>query len=74
MNYKSYVSPLYIQSNFDGSNLFGTMKSCSRQRLFEPRKVTIGATPGVKMEIIVGYLFGVLYFKCMLCVLIRIAL
>ena len=25
------------------------------------------------MEIIVGYLFGVLYFKCMLCVLIRIA-
>ena len=25
------------------------------------------------MEIIVGYLFCVLYFKCMLCVLIRIA-
>ena len=25
------------------------------------------------MEIIVGYLFGVLYFKCMVCVLIRIA-
>ena len=24
------------------------------------------------MEIIVGYLFGVLYYKCMLCVLIRI--
>ena len=24
------------------------------------------------MEITVGYLFGVLYFKCMLCVLIRI--
>ena len=23
------------------------------------------------MEIIVGYLFGVLYFKCMSCVLIR---
>ena len=25
------------------------------------------------MDIIVGYLFSVLYFKCMLCVLIRIA-
>ena len=25
------------------------------------------------MEIIVGYLFGVIYRKCMLCVLIRIA-
>ena len=25
------------------------------------------------MEIIVGYLFGVLYYKCMMCVLIRIA-
>ena len=25
------------------------------------------------MEIIVGYLLGVLYFKCMLCVLVRIA-
>ena len=62
-----------IQSNFEGSNLFGTMKICSRQRLFERRKITIGATPGGIMEIIVGYLFGVLYFKCMLCVLIRIA-
>ena len=29
--------------------------------------------PGGIIEIIVGYLFGVLYYKCMLCVLIRIA-
>ena len=36
-------------------------------------EVTISATPGGTMEITVGYLFGVLYFKCMLCVLIRIA-
>ena len=39
----------------------------------EPRRVTISAIPGGIMEIIVGYLFGVLYYKCMLCVLIRIA-
>ena len=64
---------LLLQSNFNGSNPFGTMKVCSRQRLFEPRKVTIGAIPGGIIEIIVGYLFGVLYFKCMLCVLIKIA-
>ena len=64
--------PNELQSNFDGSNLFGTMKICSRLRLFEPRKVTIGATPGGIMETIVGYLFGVLYFKCMLCALIRV--
>ena len=62
-----------VQANFDGSNPFGTMKICSRQREFEPWKVTISATPGGTMEITVGYLFGVLYFKCMLCVLIRIA-
>ena len=66
------VSPVRIQSNFDGSNPFGTMKICSRQRLFEPRKVNISATPGGIMEIIVGYLFGVIYFKCMSCVHIRI--
>ena len=63
----------YIQSNFDGSNLFGTVKICSRQRLFKPRKVTVGASPGGIMDIIVGYLFGVIYFKCMLCERIRIA-
>ena len=62
-----------IQSNFDGSNSFGTMKICSRQRQFEPRRVTISAIPEGIMEIIVGYLFGVLYYKRMLCVLIRIA-
>ena len=43
------------------------------ENLFETAVVTISATPGGTMEIIVGYLFGVLYFKCMLCVLIRIA-
>ena len=43
------------------------------ENLFEPRKVTISATPGGTMEIIVGYLFGALYFNCMLYVLIRIA-
>ena len=62
-----------IQSNFDGSNPFRTMKICSRQQQFEPRRVTISAIPGGIMEIIVGYLFNVLYYKCMLCVLIRIA-
>ena len=35
--------------------------------------VTISAIPGGMMEIIVGYLFGVRYYKRMLCVLIRIA-
>ena len=68
-----YVNDHEVQLNFDGSNPFGTMKICSRQRKFEPWKATNSATPGGTMEIIVGYLFGVLYFKCMLCVLIRIA-
>ena len=62
-----------IKSNLDGSNPFGTMEICSRQRQFEPQRVTISAIPGGIMEIIVGYLFGVLYYKRMLCVLIRIA-
>ena len=62
-----------IQSNFDGSNTFGTVKICSRQRWFEPRMVTISAIPGGIVEITVGYLFVVLYYKRMLCVLIRIA-
>ena len=35
--------------------------------------VTISAIPGGIMEIIVEYLFGVVYYKRMLCVLIRIA-
>ena len=60
------VQWLRVQLNFDGLNPFGAMKICSRQRQFEPRRVTISAIPGGIMEIIVGYLFGVLYYKCML--------
>ena len=44
------INDFITQSNFDGSNLFGTMKICSRQRLFEPRKVTIGTTQGGIMD------------------------
>ena len=73
LKHYSQIPHLNIQSNFDGSNPFGTMKICSRQRQFEPRRVTISAIPGGIMEIIVGHLFGVLYYKRMLCVLIRIA-
>ena len=36
----------YIQSNFNGSNSFGTMKISSRQGLFEPMRVDYSARSG----------------------------
>ena len=38
----------YVQSNLDGSNLFGTMKICSRDGWFEPLRVNYGANSGSK--------------------------
>ena len=35
-----------IQSNFSGSNTFGTMKISSRPREFEPLRVDYSARPG----------------------------
>ena len=36
----------YIQSNFNGSNSFGTIKISSRQGLFEPMRVDYSARSG----------------------------
>ena len=35
-----------LQSNFNGSNSFGTMKICSRQGYFEPMRVDYRARSG----------------------------
>ena len=37
-----------IQSNFDGSNIFGTIENCSRHGWFEPLRVNYGAKSGNK--------------------------
>ena len=42
------LSVNYIQSNFDGSNIFGTIENCSRYRWFEPLRVNYGAKSGSK--------------------------
>ena len=61
-----------IQSNFNGLNPFGTIKFVRDSGSSNlGRLLVISATPGGTMKIIVGYLFGVLYFICMLCVLMR---
>ena len=59
----------HIQSNFNGSNTFGTMKISSRPGLFEPLRAYYRARPGG----IIGYLFDFIHHKGILCVLIRIA-
>ena len=37
-----------IQSNFNGSNIFGTIELCSRYGYFEPLRVIHGARSGSK--------------------------
>ena len=37
-----------IQSNFNGSNIFGTMEICSRYGYFEPLRVNHGTRSGSK--------------------------
>ena len=32
-----------VQSDFNGSNIFGTMENCSRHEQFEPLRVNHGA-------------------------------
>ena len=58
-----------IQSNFNGSNTFGTMKICSRQGLFEQTRVDYRA----RSRSIIWSSFRFSSNKSMLCVLIRIA-
>ena len=36
------------QSNFNGSNIFGTIENCSRLGQFEPLRVNHGARSGSK--------------------------
>ena len=38
----------YVQSNLNGSNIFGTMENCSRHALFEQPKVNHGSRSGSK--------------------------
>ena len=66
---------------YDKENIFKQVRYTVELRWLEPlwdhehlfetavvraSKVTISATPEGTLEIIVGYIFGVLYFKCML--------
>ena len=37
-----------VQSNFNGSNIFGTIENCSRHGWFEPLRVNYGAKLGSK--------------------------
>ena len=63
MTEKVYTVELrWLEPLWDHENLFETAVV----------RVTISAIPGGIMEIIVGYLFRVLYYKRMLYVLIRI--
>ena len=39
---------MQIQSNFNGSNIFGTIENCSRHGWFEPMRVNYGAKSGRK--------------------------
>ena len=48
-----------ITENFNGSYTFGTMKICSRQRLFELMSVYHSTRPGG----IIGILFSFLFFN-----------
>ena len=41
-----YAQVLRIQSNFNGSNTFGTMKISSRQEEFKPMRVDYSARSG----------------------------
>ena len=41
-----------VQSNFNGSDTFGTMKICPRQGLFEPMRVDYSARSGGILGII----------------------
>ena len=42
----SHVQQIHVQSNFSGSNTFGTMKISSRQGLFESMRVDYSARSG----------------------------
>ena len=61
---------LKMQKNFDGLNIIGTMKICSRQGLFKRISVNHGAWSGRYRDIFVFLLHT---GTCMLCVPIRMA-
>ena len=48
--YRMFVGS-YIQSNFNGSNTFGTLKISPRQRWFEPVRIDNSARSGDKIRI-----------------------
>ena len=45
---KVQLSVFKVQSNFDGSNIFGTIENCSRHGWFEPLRVNYDAKSGSK--------------------------
>ena len=44
--YKKNLYLYLLQSNFNGSNILGTIKICSRQGYFEPFRVDYSAMSG----------------------------
>ena len=52
-----HKSNKYLQSNFNGSNTFRTMKISSRQGKFEPMKVACSARSGGNIGIIFSIFF-----------------
>ena len=41
-----FIAVIYLQSNFNGSNTFGTMQISSRQGKFEPVRIDYSAKSG----------------------------
>ena len=61
---------IYVQLNFDGSNIFGTIENCPRHGWFEPLRVNYGANQEANGDNI-GIFFDFLHNNCLLSVLIR---
>ena len=61
-----------LQSNFNGSNIFGTIEYCSRHGYFEPMRLIM--VPGQEVNgDNLGFFSDFLHNNCMLNALIRIA-
>ena len=62
----------HIKSNFDGSNIFGTIENCSRHGWFESLRVIMVPSLEANGDNL-GIFFDFLHNNCMLSVLIKIA-
>ena len=61
-----------LQSNLDGSNIFGTIENCSRHGWFEPLRLIMVLSQEANGDNL-GIFFDFLHNNCMLSVLNRIA-